>query len=45
MGGQKQPTLFVDPANEFVGKNVDLGDSHSTKRNIGAYKPPAIQVS
>jgi len=45
MGGQKQPTLFVDPANEFVGKSVDLGGVTSTKRNIGAYKPPAVQVS
>lgn len=45
MGGQTQPTLAIDPANEFVGKNVDLGDATSTKRNISAYKAPNVQVS
>jgi hypothetical protein len=44
MGGQKQPTV-VEEANEFVGKNVDLGGVTSTKRNKSAYRPPAIQVS
>ncbi len=44
MGGQKQPTIVEDP-NEFVGKNVDLGDVTSTKHNYGTGKPPAVQVS
>ena len=43
MGGQKQPKI-VEEANEFVGKNVDLGGVTSTKRNKSAYKPPAVQV-
>ena len=44
MGGQTQPTVVEEP-NEFVGKNVDLGNSHSTKRNLSAYRPPLVQVS
>lgn len=44
MGGQKQPTLFVDPANEFVGKSVDLGGATSTKRNISAFGPTKVQT-
>jgi len=44
MGGQKQPTVVEEP-NEFVGKNVDLGSSRSTKRNLSAYRPPVVQVS
>lgn len=44
MGGQKQPTI-VEEANEFVGKNVDMGDVTSTKHNYSTGKPPAIQVS
>ena len=44
MGGQTQPTVVEDP-NEFVGKNVDLGDATSTKRNKSAYRPPMVQVS
>ena len=44
MGGQTQPTI-VEEANEFVGKNVDLSDPHSTKHNLSTGKPPAIQVS
>jgi hypothetical protein len=44
MGGQKQPTI-VEEANEFVGKNVDMGGVTSTKHNYSTGKPPAIQVS
>lgn len=44
IGGQKQPTI-VEEANEFVGKNVDLGDVKSTKRNKSAYRPPAVNLS
>jgi len=44
MGGQKQPQL-VEEANEFVGKNVDLGGKTSTKRNKSAYRPPSVQIS
>ena len=44
MGGQKQPTI-VEEANEFVGKNVDLGGVTSTKHNLSTGKPPAVQVS
>ena len=44
MGGQTQPTI-VEEANEFVGKNVDLGGVTSTKRNKSAYRPPAVQIS
>ena len=44
VGGQTQPTV-VEEANEFVGKNVDLGDVTSTKRNKSAYRPPTVNVS
>jgi hypothetical protein len=44
MGGEKQPQI-VEEGNEFVGKNVDLGDVKSTKHNKGAYKAPTTQVS
>ena len=44
LGGGTQPTVVEDP-NEFVGKNVDLGDVTSTKRNKGAYRPPTVQIS
>lgn len=44
MGGQKQPTLAYQP-NEFVGKNVTITGVTDTKNNIGAYNPPAIQLS
>jgi hypothetical protein len=44
LGGQKQPAI-VEEANEFVGKNVDLGGVTSTKRNKSAYRPPTVQIS
>lgn len=44
MGGQTQPTVVEEP-NEFVGKSVDMSDPHSTKHNLSAYRPPAVQVS
>ena len=44
MGGPKQPVV-VEEANEFVGKNVDLGGKTSTKRNKSAYRLPVVQLS
>lgn len=44
VSAQKQPTV-VEEANEFVGKNVDLGDVTSTKRNKSAYAPAKLQLS
>ena len=44
VGGQQQPTV-VEEANEFVGKNVDLGGVTSTKRNKSAYRPPTVNLS
>jgi hypothetical protein len=44
MGGATQPVI-AEFANEFVGKNVDMTDLHSTKHNYGAYLPPKVQIS
>lgn len=45
VGGQKQPTIVEDLANEFVGKDVDLGGVTSTKRNKGTGVPPTVNIS
>ena len=44
MGGNTQPKI-VEEANEFVGKNVNLGSVTSTKRNKSAYRPASVQIS
>ena len=45
VGGKTEPTIVEDKANEFVGKDVDLGDVTSTKRNKGTGVPPTVNVT
>lgn len=44
-GGQTPAPAIVEEANEFVGKNVDLGGVTSTKRNKSTGKPPTVNIS